>query len=71
MNPPRSAPLILRRAEARALAARIKERSGELQAGDLDGLRELSAMREELAAIRQEIRDWFAPGPDDVPLFGE
>ena len=68
MTGPRNVPLIERRADARDLQARIDEhrRQGAKCKPACD---ELVQMRAELKAIREEIRTWFAPGPDQEELF--
>ena len=64
---PRNVPLIERRADARVLEDQIREHRKDCRyAGRCP---EARAMREELKAIREELRTWFAPGADQPPLF--
>lgn len=65
----RNVPLAERRADARALEDAIKaHRGGCLTCVPRVKCQELRDMSAELKKIRQEIRTWFAPGPDQMTL---
>lgn len=69
MTAPRNVPLIERRADARDLSQRISEHKHDGQRCK-PACAELVKMRKDLAAIREELRTWFDPGPDQPDLFG-
>jgi hypothetical protein len=70
MTAMRSFPLAERRAQARGLDERLKEHRREclhcMTRSPCGEARELAA---ELAMIRDEIKHWFDPGPDQGVLF--
>jgi hypothetical protein len=68
---PRNVPLIERRADARVLEGKIRDhKRGCLDCARTRGQCSAAAvMRKELKAMREELRTWFAPGPDQATLW--
>ena len=72
MANPRNVPLIECRADARVLEDKIREHKKDCQdcAWSAKGqCGNAQAMRNELKAIREELRTWFESGPDQETLF--
>lgn len=65
----RSVPLIERRADARVLDENMKRHLKDCRSCGVAKCGVYRGMKAELAKIREELRTWFAPGPDDQPLF--
>ena len=67
MSAPRNVPLIERRADVKRLEEEIRQHKADCdKAPRCETYKELAA---ELKAARDEIRTWFAPGPDQGELF--
>jgi hypothetical protein len=67
----RSYPLAERRALARAMGEELDEHRRGCARCMIDrSCSEARDLAAELAEVRREIRHWFDPGPDQVPLFG-
>jgi hypothetical protein len=68
----RSYPLAERRGQASALDAQLKEHRREcFHCMTKQQCAEAGEMAAELRSIRDEIKHWFDPGPDQGALFGE
>jgi hypothetical protein len=71
---PVSVPLAERRAELRAVQQQVRDHMAgcpfcQVMYRGNPSCTELAGLRADAAAMQKEIRTWFDPGSDDVPLF--